>query len=93
MLPTSRNLSGGLSAAVLSPQSFGDTAPCPHSAGGGGQGLSRAPRSPPYLQLPLLCAGVEFKVLNADGCDHMSLPPRVTGAMGEDDLVVTLARP
>lgn len=54
-------------------------------------GLSAEPCS--HLQLSLLGAGVEFKVLNTDGCDDMSLPPRVTGAMREDDLVVTLARP
>lgn len=51
------------------------------------------PSRAPHLQLSLLGAGVEFKVLNADGGDDMSLPPGVAGAVGEDDLVVTLACP
>lgn len=47
----------------------------------------------PHLQLPLLGAGVEFKVLDADGCDDVALPPGVTGAVGEDDFVVALTCP
>lgn len=47
----------------------------------------------PCLQRPLLWAGVQLEVLNADGGDDVAFTPRVTGAVGEYDLVVALAAP
>lgn len=35
------------------------------------------------LQLPLLGAGVQLKVRDADGCDDVPLPPRVAGTVGK----------
>lgn len=49
--------------------------------------------SPTCLWRPFLRAGVQLKVLNADGGDDMALTPRVARAVGEDDLVVALAAP
>lgn len=41
-----------------------------------------------HLQLSFLSASMKFKVRNADGCDHMPLPPGVTGTVGKDDFIV-----
>lgn len=47
----------------------------------------------PCLKRPLLWAGMQLEVLNADGGDDVAFTPRVTGAVGEYDLVVALAAP
>lgn len=46
-----------------------------------------------HLQLSFFSAGMQFKVRDADGCDDVSLPPGVTGTVGEDDFIVALTSP
>lgn len=46
-----------------------------------------------HLQRAVLGAGVQLEVMDADGCDDMSLPPGVTGAVRERHLVIALTRP
>ena len=43
-----------------------------------------------HLKRAVLCAGVQLEVVHADGRDDVALPPGVTGAVGEHDLIVSL---
>lgn len=45
-----------------------------------------------HLQGAFLCAGVQLEVVDADGRYDVTFPPGVTGAVGEDHLVVAFAR-
>lgn len=45
------------------------------------------------LQRSFLSAGVQLEVVNADGGDDVAFTPGITGAVGEDDLVVALTPP
>lgn len=46
-----------------------------------------------HLQGAFLCTGVQLEVVNAHGRDDVPFPPGVTGAVGEDHLVVAFTRP
>lgn len=46
-----------------------------------------------HLQGAVLCTRVQLEVMDADGRDDVTFPPGVTGAVGEDHLVVAFARP
>ena len=46
-----------------------------------------------HLQRAVLSASVQLEVMDADGCDDVSLPPGVTGAVGERHLVVAFTCP
>lgn len=47
----------------------------------------------PCLKCPFLGAGVQLEVVNANGCDDVAFTSRVTGTVGEYDLIVALATP
>lgn len=46
-----------------------------------------------HLQGAFLGAGMQLEVMDADGGYHVTFPPGVTGAVGEDHLVVAVTRP
>lgn len=46
-----------------------------------------------HLQRAVLGTSMQLEVMDADSCDDMSLPPGVTGAVGERHLIVALTRP
>lgn len=46
-----------------------------------------------HLQGAFLCTGVQLEVVNPHGRDDVPFPPGVTGAVGEDHLVVAFTRP
>lgn len=48
---------------------------------------------PAHLQSAVLRARVQLEVMDADGCDDVTLPAGVAGAVRKDHLVVALACP
>lgn len=46
-----------------------------------------------HLQRAILSTSVQLEVMDADSCDDVSLPPGITGAVGERHLIVALTCP